>query len=314
MKYFEYIDEDGVVYMVDRIISYTEDMKEIAKLFQQNDGRYKSENNGGDYIERCSEKHKIESFVKEIFLPKEIKNFNVFSESYPVLENYYVEESNPYYSAKDGVLFNKEQTVLKKYPRANKRELYIVPEGVVKIEDRAFDETSNLKQIILPKTTTLISHCAFDYKRNLETLIINSPSIDAGLILGYCAKMFDYVILSNAVYMSSFYDIYRCKRVVLLADSIYFETNEDNRIEDSIFEKLTPIQEIIVPQDKVEKYKEMFSEKQHLVRGLTDKESSVIKEYMQTEKHDTIFALLKQMEEDYHQNKYKINPYSREQI
>ena len=49
-----------------------------------------------------------------------------------------VDEDHPYLSARDGVLFNKEQTELLWYPYGREGETYTVPDGVTKIGYRAF--------------------------------------------------------------------------------------------------------------------------------------------------------------------------------
>ena len=49
-----------------------------------------------------------------------------------------VDEDHPYLSARDGVLFNKDQTELLWYPYGREGETYTVPDGVTKIGYRAF--------------------------------------------------------------------------------------------------------------------------------------------------------------------------------
>ncbi len=48
-----------------------------------------------------------------------------------------VEDENPYYSSMDGVLFNKEKTVLVTYPAGKEGDVYTVPDSVVTIADNA---------------------------------------------------------------------------------------------------------------------------------------------------------------------------------
>ena len=49
-----------------------------------------------------------------------------------------VDEDHPYLSARDGVLFNKDQTELLWYPYGKEGETYTIPNGVTKISYRAF--------------------------------------------------------------------------------------------------------------------------------------------------------------------------------
>ena len=63
------------------------------------------------------------------------------------LTNITVDISNQYYSGADGVLFNKDKTVLIQYPIGNKRTSYIIPNSVTSIGDGAFWACSNLSDV-----------------------------------------------------------------------------------------------------------------------------------------------------------------------
>ena len=73
-----------------------------------------------------------------------------------------VDENNPHYSSENGVLFNKDKTVLVMFPYGNKATSYTVPDGVTTIGERAFDDCYSLKNITLPDSLTTIGHRAFD--------------------------------------------------------------------------------------------------------------------------------------------------------
>ncbi|MBQ7597880.1 MAG: leucine-rich repeat protein [Clostridia bacterium] len=62
-----------------------------------------------------------------------------------------VDEDNPVFSSKDGVLFNKDKTILLRYPAANPRKEYIVPLTVKKIGYRAFFSCFSMEKLILPE-------------------------------------------------------------------------------------------------------------------------------------------------------------------
>lgn len=73
-----------------------------------------------------------------------------------------VEKGNPKYSAKDGVLFNKDKTVLIRYPWEKKGKRYSIPNTVRKIGCNAFDPTY-LKELIIPSSVKTIGRDAFWY-------------------------------------------------------------------------------------------------------------------------------------------------------
>jgi hypothetical protein len=73
------------------------------------------------------------------------------------LKSIRVEEENPYYEQKDGVLFNKGITKLIKYPAGKPGEQYSIPNSVTEIGPYAFDGCTSLKSIIIASTITRIN-------------------------------------------------------------------------------------------------------------------------------------------------------------
>ena len=86
-----------------------------------------------------------------------------------------VDENNKYYSSKDGVLFNKDRTVLILYPRSNNRKSYIIPDSVTTIEDGAFESCEFLTGILIPDSVTSIEPNSFPWIETL-TLFANKGS------------------------------------------------------------------------------------------------------------------------------------------
>ena len=86
-----------------------------------------------------------------------------------------VDENNKYYSSKDGVLFNKDRTVLILYPRSNNRKSYIIPDSVTTIEDGAFESCEFLTGILIPDSVTSIELNSFSWIETL-TLFANKGS------------------------------------------------------------------------------------------------------------------------------------------
>ena len=73
-----------------------------------------------------------------------------------------VGENNQYYSAVDGVLFNKDQTELIAFPKSNPIEGYKIPATVKKIGGGAFSGRKDLTSIEIPDGVTCIGNNAFD--------------------------------------------------------------------------------------------------------------------------------------------------------
>lgn len=111
-----------------------------------------------------------------------------------------VEENNAAYSSLNGILFNKDKTILIRFPQASEISSYAVPESVITIDehafldcyklaevslpdslqtimDSAFSETG-LVSIVVPENVNTIGFWAFNDCENLKSVIILNPDCD----------------------------------------------------------------------------------------------------------------------------------------
>ena len=79
-------------------------------------------------------------------------------------------ENKNYSSDENGVLYNKDKTVLIRYPLGNKRREFTVPDGVRTIADSAFNGAENLIGITLADSVQTIQDNAFHSCQALETV------------------------------------------------------------------------------------------------------------------------------------------------
>lgn len=77
------------------------------------------------------------------------------------LEEINVDENNNYYCDINGVLFNKEQTILIKYPSGKKDTFYEIPKSVTSIDAWSFAKSVNLESISIPEGVIQIDDAAF---------------------------------------------------------------------------------------------------------------------------------------------------------
>jgi len=77
------------------------------------------------------------------------------------LSDFVVDEDNSTFVNIDGVLYNKEMTVLYFYPAEKTDESFVVPDGVIKISSNAFLNNKHLKVIYLPESLRVIGDKAF---------------------------------------------------------------------------------------------------------------------------------------------------------
>ena len=99
-------------------------------------------------------------------IPSGVASLDQVFNDCPALEAYAVSEASLHFSAKDGVLFNHDQSILISYPSAKSSTSYdcpqlialTIPEGVTAIWFSAFEVCYSLKKITLP--ACLISETA----------------------------------------------------------------------------------------------------------------------------------------------------------
>ena len=83
-----------------------------------------------------------------------------------------VSENNKDYSSIDGILFNKDKTLLIRYPQSSEITEYIVPNSVICIEDDAFSDCSSLTSVTILDSVTVIRYGAFFGCSSLESITI----------------------------------------------------------------------------------------------------------------------------------------------
>ena len=130
---------------------------------------------------------------KTVVLPKTLTSFYRYTFCYSdYIENILVAPGNPAFSSQDGILFNKDGTQLLVYPANKAAAAYSVPEGVERIDDRAFSSSlitdivlpsslkslgfeslyncDNLKTVYVPDNVEVLEKCVFSYSDSLESV------------------------------------------------------------------------------------------------------------------------------------------------
>ena len=83
------------------------------------------------------------------------------------LKDIRVSAQNSYYSNVDGILFNKQRTVIVRVP-VSYGGSYMIPEGVISIGSYAFSECKNISEVLFPSTLTRIGESAFRNCKNIR--------------------------------------------------------------------------------------------------------------------------------------------------
>ncbi len=111
------------------------------------------------------------------------------------LQAIHVDPDNTYYCDVDGVLYNKNKTILMTYPYGSPRESYDVLSTTQTISKRAFDCCYGIQRINIPPSVTTIGEQAFMYCTSLTS--INIPDGVTTLptfMLAYCTSLKEVTI------------------------------------------------------------------------------------------------------------------------
>ena len=86
------------------------------------------------------------------------------------LANITVSPDNKTYSSVDGVLFNKDKSELLAYPIGNKRSSYTIPDGVTKIDQKAFYGCRYIESLTIPVSVAEIEASALGNCYDIRTI------------------------------------------------------------------------------------------------------------------------------------------------
>ena len=95
-----------------------------------------------------------------------------------------------YADKKLGILFNKEHTVLIKYPASLETSCYSIPNGVTHIAEKAFAECKSLVKVVIPNSVIRIGNYSFSKCESLAEIILSDNlEFIGGEAFSYCKKL-----------------------------------------------------------------------------------------------------------------------------
>ena len=111
---------------------------------------------------------------------------------------------NKNYSSEDGVLFDKEKTMLIKYPAGKVATEYTIPEGVTSIGEWTFRGCTSLSSITIPDSVTSIGMNAFSGCTSLSSITIpESVTRIGGYAFSGCTSLSSITIPEGVTYIGN---------------------------------------------------------------------------------------------------------------
>ena len=116
--------------------------------------------------------------ITSITLPTYVNNVSTdFLNGNDSIANIYVNENNMTFSSNNGVLYNKDSSILIKYPPAKTDTEFSLGSGVSVIASNAFSNNKNLTSAIFDDDLVVISQDAFTNCTSLERVEFNNESV-----------------------------------------------------------------------------------------------------------------------------------------
>ena len=158
------------------------------------------------------------------------------------LKSIEISDNNKNYSSVDGVLFNKNKSVLVIYPAGKTDSVYSIPNSVTSIGNSAFSECTNLSNITITDSVISIGDFAFSNSTSLRSVTIPDSVTIIGVSAFYDCKNLINVTLPDSITSIDYSVFSDCTSLtnITIPDSV---TN----IGDSAFECCTSLTNITIP-------------------------------------------------------------------
>ena len=97
---------------------------------------------------------------------------------------------NPKFKAVDGIIYNKDMTMLVAYPQAAPATSYVIPSTVTTLYDYCLHNCDNLTEITIPESVTKLGMNIFSSCDNIESIVVPDGVTTMGVtVFGQCPKL-----------------------------------------------------------------------------------------------------------------------------
>ena len=131
------------------------------------------------------------SSLETVYIPESVESIGLKAfEHCDSLLNIVVSDKSPHFKSVDGSLFSHDGTRLIKYTAGQNVSSYSIPNGVLIIEDYAFENAKQLTEVVLSDSVEEIGHSAFIHCENLRNIQLgNSLKRIGGVAFGFCSSL-----------------------------------------------------------------------------------------------------------------------------
>ena len=131
------------------------------------------------------------SSLETLYIPESVESIGHMAfEHCDSLLNIVVSDKSPHFKSVDGSLFSHDGTRLIKYTAGQNVSSYSIPNGVLIIEDYAFENAKQLTEVVLSDSVEEIGHSAFIHCENLRNIQLgNSLKRIGGQAFGFCSSL-----------------------------------------------------------------------------------------------------------------------------
>ena len=151
-------------------------------------------------VSECKSSFKQFPSLKRLELPATVKKVEIAE--IENLQEVVVDKGNTEFSTEDGVLFNKQKTVLLSFPRRRDVKEYLIPDGVEQIAEKAFYDQPFIEEIVFPDSTTAIEKRALANCRSLREVHLGKNIKKIGIESFAYTAIERFVLTPNARFVN----------------------------------------------------------------------------------------------------------------
>ena len=182
------------------------------------------------------------SGVEDLFIPLGVESIGDHAfNGCESLKSINVADDNPRFSSVEGVLFNKDKTVLIRFPVISSIKQYEIPSGVTTVYYSAFDSCNGIEEVVFPNSIQTVHSC-FESCTTIKSISIpNGITTIENCMFEGCSNLTS-VTLPNSITsigISAFLDCKSLKNVVL--------PNELTQIDLNAFQNCTSLESVFIP-------------------------------------------------------------------